>query len=44
MKIDKYGHLLHLYYGEKIRQNMDYLLTFLDRGFSGNPEETENRT
>ena len=45
MKIDQYGHLLHLYYGEKIRQNMDYLLTFLDRGFSGNPaEEAENRT
>ena len=25
MKIDKYGYLLHLYYGEKIKQNMDYL-------------------
>lgn len=45
MKIDRYGYLLHLYYGEKVKQNMDYLLTYLDRGFSGNPvQEAESRT
>lgn len=45
MKIDRYGYLLHLYYGEKVKQNMDYLLTYLDRGFSGNPvQEAKSRT
>ena len=34
---DAYGFLLHLYYGKKISGEMDYLLTYLDRGFSGNP-------
>ena len=37
MKIDDFGYLLHLYYGGKISGNMDYLLTFYDRGFSANP-------
>jgi alpha-galactosidase len=37
MKIDDYGFLLHLYYGGRIEGNMDYLLTYYDRGFSGNP-------
>ncbi len=43
MKVDAYGFLLHLYYGGKIsgqmeeRLSMDYLLTYYDRGFSGNP-------
>ncbi|MDD3220579.1 MAG: alpha-galactosidase [Lachnospiraceae bacterium] len=37
MKVDDYGFLLHLYYGEKIEGNMDYLLTYYDRGFCGNP-------
>lgn len=37
MKIDKFGFLLHLYYGRKIYGSMDYLLTYMDRGFSGNP-------
>lgn len=37
MKVDKEGFLLHLYYGRKTKGNMDYLLTYADRGFSGNP-------
>ncbi|MDE6662691.1 MAG: alpha-galactosidase [Lachnospiraceae bacterium] len=40
MKVDKYGFILHLYYGKKISGNMDYLLTYYDRGFSGNPADT----
>lgn len=40
MKIDQYGFLLHLYYGRKALGNMDYLLTYADRGFSGNPYDT----
>ena len=41
MKIGKFGHLLHLYYGSKVEGNLDYLLTFADRGFSGNPYEAD---
>lgn len=37
MQVDRYGFLLHLYYGRKTKGNMDYLLTYADRGFSGNP-------
>lgn len=37
MKVDDLGYLLHLYYGAKVTGNMDYLLTYYDRGFSGNP-------
>lgn len=40
MKIDQYGVLLHLYYGARTAGNMDYLLTYVDRGFSGNPHDT----
>lgn len=36
MKVDKYKNLLHLYYGRTARGNMDYLLNYEDRGFSGN--------
>ena len=39
MQIDRYGFLLHLYYGGKADGCMDYLLTYYDRGFSGNPYE-----
>ena len=39
MKIDPYGFLLHLYYGKKVAGNMDFLLFYSDRGFSGNPYE-----
>lgn len=43
MKVDAFGFLLHLYYGGRIPGSMeaglslDYLLTYYDRGFSGNP-------
>lgn len=37
MQVDPYGFLLHLYYGRKTKGCMDYLLTYADRGFSGNP-------
>ena len=36
---DAYGFLLHLYYGPKAAGEMDYILTFADRGFSGNPND-----
>lgn len=42
MQIDAYGFLLHLYYGRKTDGVMDYLLTYADRGFSGNPHDTGN--
>lgn len=45
MKADGYGYLLHLYYGKKISADMDYLLPYYDRGFSGNPYDAgEDRT
>ena len=37
MKVDALGYLLHLYYGARSNGSMDYLLTYADRGFSGNP-------
>jgi alpha-galactosidase len=37
MGIGPYGHLLHLYYGKKAQGDFSYLLTYYDRGFSGNP-------
>ena len=40
MKVSRYGNLLHMYYGERLPdQELDYLLTFADRGFSPNPYE-----
>ena len=39
MKVDSFGFLLHLYYGSRVSGNMDYLLTYYDRGFSGVPYE-----
>ena len=42
MKVDTKGFLLHLYYGGKISGNMAYLLTYYDRGFSGNPADAGN--
>lgn len=36
MKVDEHQVLLHLYYGKRIQESMEYLLTFYDRGFSGN--------
>ena len=40
MQIDPYGFLIHLYYGRRTEGCMDYLLTYADRGFSGNPYDT----
>lgn len=37
MKVDQYGFLLHLYYGPRVGGSMEYMLTYVDRGFSGNP-------
>ena len=45
MQVDRYGFLLPLYYGKKTDTCMDYLLTYYDRGFSGNPYDAgEDRT
>ena len=41
MKVDPYGFLLHLYYGRKTAGSMEYLLTYYDRGFSGNPYDVD---
>ncbi|SFG71450.1 alpha-galactosidase [Lachnospiraceae bacterium C7] len=43
IKIDKYGKLLHLYYGAKVKGNMSYLLDYADRGFSGNIYEAKEK-
>ena len=32
MQVDRYGFLLHLYYGKRTDGCMDYLLTYYDRG------------
>jgi alpha-galactosidase len=37
MQVGRYKNLLHLYYGRRAEGNFHYLLTFYDRGFSGNP-------
>ncbi len=42
MKVDDFGFLVHLYYGGRTAGNLDYLLTYYDRGFSGNPSEVKN--
>ena len=39
MKVGQYGHLYHLYYGEKTEGDLSYLLTFYDRGFAPTPYE-----
>ena len=39
MQVDSLGYLLHLYYGAKNNGSMEYVLTYADRGFSGNPYE-----
>ena len=41
MAVGAYGQLLHLYYGPRLDGDMRYLLTYYDRGFSGNPYEAE---
>lgn len=42
MKVDRFGILNHLWYGEKTDCCMDYLLDYPDAGFSGNIYEAEN--
>ena len=42
MQIDAFGYLLHLYYGKAARGSMEYLLTYADRGFSGQPYDAGN--
>ena len=37
MGVSEQGFLLHLYYGKRTEGDMSYLLTYYDRGFSGNP-------
>lgn len=44
MQVDQYGFLLHLYYGRRAEGEMDYLLTYSDRGFSGNPYDAGTDT
>ena len=39
LQADRFGRLLHLYYGQRSEGCLDYLLTYADRGFSGNPNE-----
>ncbi len=41
MKVDNFGFLLHLYYGKRVPDSANYLLTFADRGFSGNPSDVK---
>ncbi|NCB91723.1 MAG: alpha-galactosidase [Clostridia bacterium] len=44
MKVDMFGVLNHIYYGEKVGQeDMSYLLDYRDSGFSGNLYEAENQ-
>ena len=45
MKADRYGVLLHLYYGARVPGSMEYLAVQRDRGFSGNIYDAgEDRT
>ena len=37
MMADQHGFLLHLYYGRRTGGDLSFILTFQDRGFSGNP-------
>ena len=46
MKVDELGYLFHTWYGKKNSDNddMSYRISSIDRGFSGNPYETTDRT
>ncbi|MCH3943703.1 MAG: alpha-galactosidase [Atopobiaceae bacterium] len=45
MQVDRFGNLLHLYYGRRTEGCMDYLLTYADRGFSPSPyDAADDRT
>lgn len=44
MRVDEYGYLHHQYYGRKVYDdNMEYIISAYDRGFSGNPYEFRNQ-
>lgn len=43
MCVDKFGYLLHLYYGSTIEnENLDYLIRYIDRSCSGQPYDACN--
>lgn len=42
MQVDSFGTLLHLYYGKKCSGTMEHMLTYYDRGFSGQPYDAGN--
>ncbi len=42
MQADEYGVLKHIWYGERVENNMSYLLEYPDVGFSGNPYDAGN--
>ena len=45
MQVDRFGYLLHLYYGTRTEGCMDYLLTFADRsGMCACPHDVHDRT
>ena len=45
MLADRHHYLLHLYYGKKIEGSAEGLLSYMDRGYSANPEEAgDDRT
>ena len=37
MKVDRYGFLLHLYYGARTEGCIDYMFIYVDRGLSASP-------
>ena len=45
MQVDRFGYLLHLYYGSRTEGTMDYLITYADRsGMCGSPHDVADRT
>lgn len=45
MQADRYGYLLHLYYGRRAEGHMGYLVTYCDRsGMCGCPHDVADRT
>ncbi len=45
MQVDRFGYLLHLYYGSRTEGTMDYLITYANRsGMCGSPHDVADRT
>ncbi|OUP10102.1 alpha-galactosidase [Collinsella sp. An2] len=44
MCVDRYGYLIHLYYGPRTEGTMNYVLNFCDRGQASQPERVNDRT